>query len=82
MLDVLAPASRGFSANAAQGLLPALAAMLGGAREGLAAQRGLRARRGRAAYVGDRSIGQDDPGAVSALHCLTVIAAVLRENGR
>jgi dihydroxyacetone kinase-like protein len=82
MLDVLAPASRGFSANAAQGLLPALVAMLDGAREGFGAQRGLRARRGRAAYVGDRSIGQDDPGAASALHCLTVIAAVLRENGR
>jgi dihydroxyacetone kinase-like protein len=56
--------------------------MLDGAREGFGAQRDLRARRGRAAYVGDRSIGRDDPGAASALHCLTMIEAVLRENRR
>lgn len=82
MLDVLAPAARAFSANVPQGPLQALAAMLDGAREGFAGQRGLRARRGRAAYVGDRSIGQDDPGAASALHCLSLVAAVLQGETR
>lgn len=77
MLDVLLPAARGFSTGAAVGSEAAFAALRDGARQGFAAQRSLRARRGRAAYVGDRSVGADDPGATSALRCLSAIADVL-----
>ena len=82
LLDVLAPAARAFEENIVAGPNEALAAMRDGACEGFAGQRGLRARRGRAAYVGDRSVGQDDPGAASALRCLSVIADVLGEQAR
>lgn len=75
MLDVLLPASRALPEGG-------LAAMRAAAEQGFAAQRGLQARRGRAAYVGERSIGADDPGAASAMRCLAAIADFFEEGGR
>ena len=80
MIDVLEPAAKAFEAAADDGLGTALAAMVEGARHGFELSRPLRARRGRAAYVGDRSIGNDDPGAASALLCIETIAAFLGDH--
>jgi dihydroxyacetone kinase-like protein len=82
MLDVLAPAAEVFGQFAKADLPLALEAMRTAAEEGFAAQRGLRASRGRAAYVGERSIGADDPGAASALRCLSATVDFLGEGGR
>ena len=35
-----------------------------------------------AAYVGERAIGADDPGAASAMRCLSAVADFLEEGGR
>jgi dihydroxyacetone kinase-like protein len=75
MLDVLLPASRALPEGG-------LAAMRAAAEQGFAAQRSLQARRGRAAYVGERSIGADDPGAASSMRCLSAIVDYLEEGGR
>lgn len=77
MLDVLVPAARALSENVGDGAPAALAAMLRAALGGLADQRSLRAARGRAAYVGERSIGHDDPGAASSAMCISVIADIV-----
>jgi len=79
MLDVLAPVARSLEQNASVPAGTALAAMRVAAEEGLAAQRALRAQRGRAAYVGERSVGQDDPGAASSLLCISTVAQCLTE---
>ncbi len=80
MLDVLAPASRALSEEASADLHEALAAMRAAAEDGFETSRGLRAKRGRAAYVGERSVGHDDPGARSALLCVGAVADFLGEN--
>ncbi|MBO9604163.1 MAG: dihydroxyacetone kinase subunit L [Novosphingobium sp.] len=77
MLDVLAPASRALAVHAGGGRAAALAAMQAAGRQGLEDARPLRARRGRAAYVGERAAGADDPGAASALLCLSTITELL-----
>lgn len=79
MLDVLAPAARTLGADANASSKAALAAMLEAAASGFDASRPLRAKRGRAAFVGERAVGADDPGAASALLCLSTIVEVLGE---
>lgn len=79
MLDVLAPAARALGANAEAGFATALVAMREAAGSGFDASRSLRAKRGRAAFVGERAIGADDPGAASALLCISTIVEVLGE---
>jgi dihydroxyacetone kinase-like protein len=79
MLDVLAPASRALAEHASAKAGAAVSAMRDAAAQGLEASRLLRAKRGRAAYVGDRSIGHDDPGAHSALICIRVVADFILE---
>lgn len=77
MLDVLVPALAALSAS------PRLtaAAVRAAAETGLAGTAPMRATKGRAAYLGDRSIGHLDPGAASAALIIgTVIDAV--EAGR
>ena len=82
MLDVLVPAARAFRESVASGSLgAALQAMVDAADSGLAATRPMRATKGRAAYVGERSIGHLDPGAASARLCLRAVARVLCESG-
>ncbi len=73
LVDALAPFSEALTGAAAGGAdLPAAwRAGVSAAETGAAATADLRALRGRASYLGDRSVGSQDPGAVSlaaALH--------------
>jgi len=77
MVDALAPATRAFSKAIAEGASPAdaLAALATAAAEGAAATVQLQARKGRASYLGPRSVGHEDPGAAST----ALILAALRD---
>lgn len=68
MLDALFPALRAMDGalDSGEGLADALRAASSAAAEGSAATVPLRARRGRASYLGERSIGHEDPGAASS----------------
>jgi phosphoenolpyruvate---glycerone phosphotransferase subunit DhaL len=79
MVDALAPATRAFSKAIAEGASPAdaLAALATAAAEGAAATVQLQARKGRASYLGPRSVGHEDPGAAST----ALILAALRDTG-
>lgn len=76
MLDALFPAARALSAAAADGvkdgeaLERAARAAFEGSRETIP----LQARKGRASYLGPRSVGHEDPGAASAA---LIVAALL-----
>jgi dihydroxyacetone kinase-like protein len=76
MLDALGPAVDALDAALAdgRGLGDALAAARSAAEQGRDATIGLQARKGRASYLGERSIGHQDPGATSVE--LMVAAAV------
>jgi phosphoenolpyruvate---glycerone phosphotransferase subunit DhaL len=77
MVDALAPATRAFSKAIAEGAsaADALAALAAAAAEGAAATVQLQARKGRASYLGPRSVGHEDPGAAST----ALILAALRD---
>jgi dihydroxyacetone kinase phosphoprotein-dependent L subunit len=66
MLDTLAPAAAGYAQAAEGGPASAVAAMLAAAERGRDSTVPLVARRGRASYLGERSVGHLDPGAASA----------------
>ncbi len=66
MLDTLAPAAAGYVQAAEAGPGAAVAAMLAAAERGRDSTVPLVARRGRASYLGERSVGHLDPGAASA----------------
>jgi dihydroxyacetone kinase phosphoprotein-dependent L subunit len=67
MVDALQPASDAYADALVRGdVTAALAAAAGAAREGAEATIPMRARRGRASYLGERSIGHQDPGATSS----------------
>ncbi len=76
MVDALLPALEALRAAAADGseLGDALRRSAGAAEEGMKATIPLEARRGRASYLGPRSVGHQDPGATSA-HLLLEVAA-------
>jgi dihydroxyacetone kinase-like protein len=77
MVDALAPATRAFAKAVAEGASQgdALAATAAAAAEGAAATVSMQARKGRASYLGPRSVGHEDPGAAST----TLILAALRD---
>ena len=79
MLDALAPACDALDAALADGqpLGAALAAAAGAAREGRDATVPLVARKGRASYLGERSVGHQDPGATSAALLVAAAAQAL-----
>ncbi|HEX7709592.1 MAG TPA: dihydroxyacetone kinase subunit DhaL [Sphingomonadaceae bacterium] len=79
MLDVLGPAAGALSANARAGADRALSALRDAAAAGFERSRPLKAKRGRAAFVGERAVGADDPGAASALLCISTIVEFLGE---
>ena len=74
MLDVLLPASRALQESDAR---TALTTMVDAADAGLEATRPLVASKGRAAFVGERSVGHLDPGAASARLALHAVAKEL-----
>jgi dihydroxyacetone kinase-like protein len=67
LLDALVPATDAFEAsiNAGEGTAAALSAMAAAARASAEATSSMQARRGRASYTGERSIGSPDAGAVA-----------------
>src|SRR5580692_1454196 len=84
MVDALAPATRAFAKAVAEGAAQAdaLAAAVAAAEEGAAATVSMEARKGRASYLGPRSVGHEDPGAASTVLILTALRdAAARDAG-
>jgi dihydroxyacetone kinase-like protein len=81
MLDALLPALDAFTAalDAGGALADGLAAAAQAADEGAKATIPLRARKGRASYLGERSIGHQDPGATSSALLINALADTARE---
>jgi dihydroxyacetone kinase-like protein len=82
MLDALVPAveALSFALDKGAGLIDALAAARIAAQEGALATVPLQARKGRASYLGERSIGHQDPGATSSALLLGVLADTAEES--
>lgn len=79
MLDVLFPTVAALDQASRDGLplAAALAAALDAARAGLHATIAMEARKGRASYLGPRSIGHQDPGATSTYYLVEVMVSTL-----
>ena len=77
MVDALATATAAFSKAVAEGAdqAQALAVLAGAAAEGALATVSMQALKGRASYLGPRSVGHEDPGAAST----ALILAALRD---
>jgi phosphoenolpyruvate---glycerone phosphotransferase subunit DhaL len=77
MVDALAPATGAFSKAIAEGASPAdaLSALARAAQAGATATISMQALKGRASYLGPRSVGHEDPGAAST----ALILAALRD---
>ena len=75
LVDALAPATRALAKAVAEGAsqADALAAVVAAAAEGAAATVSMQARKGRASYLGPRSVGHEDPGAASTVLILTAL---------
>jgi dihydroxyacetone kinase-like protein len=80
MVDALAPATRAFAKAIADGAsqADALSALASAAATGATATIDMQARKGRASYLGPRSVGHEDPGAAST----ALILAALRDASR
>jgi dihydroxyacetone kinase len=70
ILDALVPSVAAFEANPSDG---ALLAMIAAARKGIEDTAGGVSRKGRAAWLGERSIGHADPGATAYLRFLEAL---------
>jgi phosphoenolpyruvate---glycerone phosphotransferase subunit DhaL len=83
MVDALIPAVEALRAagDGDGGLADALRRSAEAAEEGMKATIPLEARRGRASYLGPRSVGHQDPGATSAQLLLAVAADTLGRDG-
>jgi dihydroxyacetone kinase-like protein len=79
MIDALTPASAALhrALDAGEPLQQALAAAVSAAGEGAESTVPLQARKGRASYLGERSIGHLDPGAASSVIILTALQRVV-----
>ena len=76
MIDALAPAVTAFQDAASDGLAQAARAAAEAAEAGVTATVPMQARKGRASYLGERSIGHEDPGAASTAIILRALAEV------
>jgi dihydroxyacetone kinase-like protein len=83
MFDALAPAIDALDAELARGgdLSSALAAAAAAAEAGRDATVPMHARKGRASYLGERSVGHQDPGATSAALLVSAAAQALPAEG-
>ncbi|WP_029540911.1 dihydroxyacetone kinase subunit DhaL [Selenomonas sp. AB3002] len=79
MLDALCPAERALTEALGGGadLKEALGKAVDAAEEGLVHTKDIIATKGRASYLGERSLGHQDPGATSSLLLLQVFEATL-----
>jgi dihydroxyacetone kinase-like protein len=80
MVDALAPATNAFGKAIAEGASQddALARMAEAAEAGAVATVSMQALKGRASYLGPRSVGHEDPGAVSTALILGALAGAAR----
>lgn len=80
MLDVIIPVAECFSPEHAEGktLNQCLEAAVKAAKNGVIYTSTIPARRGKASYIGDASIGHEDPGAVSAMIMVKALYDFLR----
>jgi phosphoenolpyruvate---glycerone phosphotransferase subunit DhaL len=83
MIDALSPAAQALhgALDAGEPLGQALAAAVGAAKEGAESTVPLQARKGRASYLGERSIGHLDPGAASSVIILSALQRVVDREG-
>ena len=81
MVDALAAAARAFSKAVAEGASQdnALGSLAWAAQAGAAATISMQALKGRASYLGPRSVGHEDPGAASTALILTALRDTARE---
>jgi dihydroxyacetone kinase-like protein len=77
MYDVLDPAVTAFRANLALGVAAAAYAAATAAATAMDATASMVARKGRASYLGDRSVGHIDPGAASSALMFSALAEAL-----
>lgn len=79
MLDALVPALAALQSAVERGedLCPALSAAAEAADAGVTATVPMQATKGRASYLGARSIGHQDPGATSSAYLITALREVL-----
>jgi dihydroxyacetone kinase-like protein len=80
MLDALVPALEALQAAGARGAAPLVAARqaVAAAEQGMRATIPMLATKGRASYLGERSIGHQDPGATST-HLMASVALAIAE---
>jgi dihydroxyacetone kinase-like protein len=83
MVDALGPAIEALAAalDAGEPLEHALAAATAAAESGAKATVPLQARKGRASYLGERSIGHQDPGATSAALIMAALQRAVEREG-
>ena len=83
MIDTLVPAVAALRAGVEGGnsLSDALSAAVSAAEAGRDSTIPLQARKGRASYLGERSIGHLDPGATSSVFILRALEAAVRADG-
>jgi phosphoenolpyruvate---glycerone phosphotransferase subunit DhaL len=74
MVDALGPAVEALERAAPEGLAAAAAAAASAAEAGAKETTALQARKGRASYLGPRSVGHQDPGATSTALILRALA--------
>jgi dihydroxyacetone kinase phosphoprotein-dependent L subunit len=74
MVDALAPAVQAYEAAAGNGVATAAQAALDAAEKGAEATVPMQARKGRASYLGPRSVGHLDPGAASTVLLFRALA--------
>jgi len=79
IVDAWTPAVAAFTAAAGQGLAVASSAAAEAAEAGALGTAPLQARKGRASYLGERSIGHQDPGATSTALLFRTLADVLAQ---
>jgi dihydroxyacetone kinase-like protein len=81
MVDALTPAVEGAIARLQEGasIADALSAATDAAEAGMKATIPLKALKGRASYLGDRSIGHQDPGATSSYYMLRTLREALAD---
>ena len=77
MLDVLIPIQKTISENKDKPLKEIMDMAMTAAREGIEHTKKIIAKRGRASYIGERSLGFEDPGAVSSMIIFKAFCQIL-----
>ena len=82
MLDALCPALKAFKSEVENGssLTECLTSAVAAAEKGVEFTKTIIATKGRAAYLGERSLGHQDPGATSSLYILQSMLEVLQRD--